>query len=82
MARLDALLFVVIVMAIALLSVSGARGFYLPRSYPHKCSPGESLIVKVNSLTSIDTSRVLLFSLIDLSIQSVLFSQKDVRFGD
>ncbi|OAY46957.1 transmembrane 9 superfamily member 11 [Manihot esculenta] len=30
-------------------------GFYLPGSYPHKYNVGESLSVKVNSITSIDT---------------------------
>ncbi|XP_051131650.1 transmembrane 9 superfamily member 11-like [Andrographis paniculata] len=30
-------------------------GFYLPGSYPHKYTTGDSLNVKVNSLTSIDT---------------------------
>ncbi|WCJ30052.1 Transmembrane 9 superfamily member 11 [Euphorbia peplus] len=31
------------------------HGFYLPGSYPHKYNVGESLSVKVNSITSIDT---------------------------
>ncbi|KNA17758.1 hypothetical protein SOVF_077140 [Spinacia oleracea] len=31
------------------------EGFYLPGSYPHKYAVGDSLSVKVNSLTSIDT---------------------------
>ncbi|CAO2822544.1 unnamed protein product [Amaranthus hypochondriacus] len=32
-----------------------ANGFYLPGSYPHKYGVGDTLSVKVNSLTSIDT---------------------------
>lgn len=32
-----------------------ANGFYLPGSYPHKYAVGDTLSVKVNSLTSIDT---------------------------
>lgn len=31
------------------------NGFYLPGSYPHKYGVGDTLSVKVNSLTSIDT---------------------------
>ncbi|MQL91898.1 hypothetical protein Taro_024519 [Colocasia esculenta] len=31
------------------------HGFYLPGSYPHRYQPGDALVVKVNSLTSIDT---------------------------
>ncbi|PKU59203.1 hypothetical protein MA16_Dca026725 [Dendrobium catenatum] len=38
-----------------LLHLSPLHGFYLPGSYPHKYPIGDSLFVKVNSLTSIDT---------------------------
>lgn len=58
MARLGALLLLVAAASAATLLLSalpGARGFYLPGSYPHKYNPGELLNVKVNSLTSIDT---------------------------
>ena len=34
---------------------SAAHGFYLPGSYPHKYAVGDQLLVKVNSLTSIET---------------------------
>lgn len=37
------------------LILGSAHGFYLPGSYPHKYAVGDSLSVKVNSLTSIDT---------------------------
>ncbi|KAK9130499.1 hypothetical protein Sjap_010986 [Stephania japonica] len=37
------------------LVVKSGDGFYLPGSYPHKYEVGDSLLVKVNSLTSIDT---------------------------
>ncbi|KAJ6831299.1 transmembrane 9 superfamily member 11-like [Iris pallida] len=36
-------------------SCSSSYGFYLPGSYPHSYKAGETLYVKVNSLTSIDT---------------------------
>nr|GEX54737.1 transmembrane 9 superfamily member 11-like [Tanacetum cinerariifolium] len=42
------------VLFICLISQMG-HGFYLPGSYPHKYVIGDSLSVKVNSLTSIDT---------------------------
>ncbi|PWA82127.1 Nonaspanin (TM9SF) [Artemisia annua] len=42
------------VLFICLISQMG-HGFYLPGSYPHKYAIGDSLSVKVNSLTSIDT---------------------------
>ncbi|KAL2929926.1 Transmembrane 9 superfamily member 11 [Bienertia sinuspersici] len=42
------------VLVICLIFESG-NGFYLPGSYPHKYAIGDSLSVKVNSLTSIDT---------------------------
>ncbi|CAD6241876.1 unnamed protein product [Miscanthus lutarioriparius] len=56
MARPRALLLLAVAAA-ALLAAAlpGARGFYLPGSYPHKYNPGNYLNVKVNSLTSIDT---------------------------
>ncbi|KAJ6850329.1 transmembrane 9 superfamily member 11-like [Iris pallida] len=38
-----------------LLSSRSSHGFYLPGSYPHSYKAGETLSVKVNSLTSIDT---------------------------
>ncbi|GLT49532.1 hypothetical protein SLA2020_230840 [Shorea laevis] len=37
------------------LVVQSGFGFYLPGSYPHKHAVGDTLSVKVNSLTSIDT---------------------------
>ncbi|KAK9100404.1 hypothetical protein Scep_023834 [Stephania cephalantha] len=37
------------------LVVKSVDGFYLPGSYPHKYEVGDPLLVKVNSLTSIDT---------------------------
>ncbi|KAF5187712.1 Transmembrane 9 superfamily member [Thalictrum thalictroides] len=40
---------------ISCLILQSGDGFYLPGSYPHKYEGGESLYVKVNSLTSIDT---------------------------
>uniref|UniRef100_A0A803NCE5 Transmembrane 9 superfamily member n=1 Tax=Chenopodium quinoa TaxID=63459 RepID=A0A803NCE5_CHEQI len=42
------------VVVICLIFESG-NGFYLPGSYPHKYGVGDTLSVKVNSLTSIDT---------------------------
>uniref|UniRef100_A0A2P2M9N0 Transmembrane 9 superfamily member n=1 Tax=Rhizophora mucronata TaxID=61149 RepID=A0A2P2M9N0_RHIMU len=42
------------VLAIFVILHSG-YGFYLPGSYPHKYAIGETLSVKVNSITSIDT---------------------------
>ncbi|GFS41684.1 endomembrane protein 70 protein family [Actinidia rufa] len=42
------------VLCICLISQLG-HGFYLPGSYPHKYGIGDTLSVKVNSLTSIDT---------------------------
>ncbi|KAM0835470.1 hypothetical protein ACQ4PT_062911 [Festuca glaucescens] len=59
MARLRALRLLLLALAAAaavlLSSPPSADAFYLPGSYPHKYNPGESLNVKVNSLTSIDT---------------------------
>ncbi|KAI4379359.1 hypothetical protein MLD38_005670 [Melastoma candidum] len=40
---------------VASVVVSSGHGFYLPGSYPHKHFVDDSLSVKVNSLTSIDT---------------------------
>ncbi|KAJ6813928.1 transmembrane 9 superfamily member 11-like [Iris pallida] len=40
---------------VVLLCPSLSSGFYLPGSYPHSYKAGETLSVKVNSLTSIDT---------------------------
>ena len=37
------------------LVVQSGYGFYLPGSYPHKYAVGDTLAVKVNSITSIDT---------------------------
>ncbi|XP_050209089.1 transmembrane 9 superfamily member 11 [Mercurialis annua] len=42
------------VLALFVIFQSG-YGFYLPGSYPHKYNVGETLSVKVNSITSIDT---------------------------
>lgn len=42
------------VLLVCLIFQSG-NGFYLPGSYPHRYDIGETLSVKVNSLTSIDT---------------------------
>ncbi|XP_021741883.1 transmembrane 9 superfamily member 11-like [Chenopodium quinoa] len=44
----------ILVVVICLIFESG-NGFYLPGSYPHKYGVGDTLSVKVNSLTSIDT---------------------------
>ncbi|KAF5195269.1 Transmembrane 9 superfamily member [Thalictrum thalictroides] len=41
--------------AFFILCVSVCNGFYLPGSYMHTYSTGEAIIVKVNSLTSIET---------------------------
>ncbi|XP_047941431.1 transmembrane 9 superfamily member 11-like [Salvia hispanica] len=43
------------VLLIVLVISQLSEGFYLPGSYPHKYEVGDSLNVKVNSLTSIDT---------------------------
>ncbi|XP_017697425.2 transmembrane 9 superfamily member 11-like [Phoenix dactylifera] len=40
---------------LSLLVFPSGEGFYLPGSYPHKYLAGDTLSVKVNSLTSIDT---------------------------
>ncbi|KMT03591.1 hypothetical protein BVRB_8g192640 [Beta vulgaris subsp. vulgaris] len=46
--------FMIFIVVICLICESG-NGFYLPGSYPHKYVVGDTLSVKVNSLTSIDT---------------------------
>ncbi|KAL5726297.1 Transmembrane 9 superfamily member 12 [Ranunculus cassubicifolius] len=45
----------VILFLISHLCISACNGFYLPGSYMHTYNQGESIVVKVNSLTSIET---------------------------
>ncbi|CAA7408057.1 unnamed protein product [Spirodela intermedia] len=44
-----------ILLAVLVVVQPGAHGFYLPGSYPHKYLVGDTLSVKVNSLTSVET---------------------------
>ncbi|CAO2822542.1 unnamed protein product [Amaranthus hypochondriacus] len=46
---------VMIWVAVLCVIFKSVNGFYLPGSYPHKYGVGDTLSVKVNSLTSIDT---------------------------